>query len=166
MENIKIRAFKEDDIWILHKWINDPEIIQFTNYYRPISEMEQKDWFEAIHKNKNQFVFGIEELSTNKLIGTCGLYDYDSVNSKAELRMKIGDKSQWGKGYGKIALNQLLDFGFQDLNLHRIWLKVLEDNEAAVNLYKKFNFVIEGNLKDDMFIKGHFKNVILMGLIK
>ena len=69
-----LRALKEDDIWILHKWINDPEIIRYTNYYRPISEMEQRRWFNLIPENSNyNSIFGIEVVENNELIGFCGL---------------------------------------------------------------------------------------------
>jgi len=166
MEKIKIRAFKKDDIWILHKWINDPEIIKFTNSFRPIDEFEQNEWFANIHKNKNQFVFGIELIESSKIIGTCGIYEIDNISRKGELRMKIGNKDEWGKGYGKMALTQLLKFGFDDLNLHRIWLKVLEDNKGAIKIYINSGFEIEGKMKDEMFIQGKYKNVLLMGLVK
>lgn len=163
--NVIIRALKETDIWLLHKWINDPEVLQFTNYYRPISEMEQKEWFYSIHKNKDRFIFGIELVENQNLIGTCGLYDVDWINRKSELKIKLCDKEQRGKGYGSEVLCQLLLFGFQDINLYRIWLKVLEDNHAAIKLYEKFGFENEGLLRHEMIIQGRYRNVIIMGLL-
>ncbi len=164
--NIQLREIRESDIWILHKWINDPEIIKFTNNYRPISSMEQKEWINNINYFKNNFVFGIEDINEQKLIGTCGLYDFDTITRKAELRMKIGDKDYRGKGVGTKALSKLLDFGFGDLNLNKIWLKVLVDNKAAINLYKKAGFFMEGELREDMFIKRVYKNVYIMSFLK
>ncbi len=163
---IRLRAFKDSDIWTLHKWINDPEIIKFTNSFRPIDENEQREWFQSIYKNKNQFVFGIEHIETSKLIGTCGLYEFDQISRKAELRMKIGDTTEWGKGYGKLALEELIKFGFNDLNIHRIWLKVFEDNLAAIKIYSNSGFELEGKMKEDVFIQGKYKNVLLMGILK
>lgn len=164
--NIRLREIKENDIWILHKWINDPELIRYTNAYRPISEMEQKEWFANTAYFRNNFVFGIELIDDKKLIGTCGLYDFDSVARKAELRMKIFEDGYRGKGIGTAALQQLLSFGFMDLNLHRIWLRVFSYNHAAVKLYEKGGFVQEGVLRKDMFIKGQYKDVCVMGLMK
>ncbi|KAF5053431.1 Spermidine N(1)-acetyltransferase [anaerobic digester metagenome] len=162
----KIREIREADIWLLHKWINDPEVIQYTYNYRPISEMEQKEWFNNTSYFRNNYVFGIELIADNKLIGTCGLYDPDFVAHKAELKMKIADKGFRGQGLGSEALKQLLAFGFDDLNLNKIWLRVLSDNQPAVNLYKKAGFQYEGLLRNDMFIKGNFHDVILMSLLK
>jgi len=163
---IKIRALKKSDKLFLHKWINDTDIIKHTNSYRPIDEVEQDEWFNSVYKNKQQHVFGIELIESERLIGTCGLYDIDFISHKAELRLKIGDKQEWGKGYGKLATKLLIDFGLKDINLHRIWLKVLDENKAAIKIYKNAGFKVEGLMKNDMYIKGEYKDVILMGFVK
>lgn len=163
---IKIRALKKSDKLFLHKWINDTDIIKHTNSYRPIDEVEQDEWFNSVYKNKQQHVFGIELIESERLIGTCGLYGIDFISHKAELRLKIGDKQEWGKGYGKLATKLLIDFGLKDINLHRIWLKVLDENKAAIKIYKNAGFKVEGLMKNDMYIKGEYKDVILMGFVK
>lgn len=163
---IKIRGFLDKDFQSLNEWINDTEIIQYTNTYRPISEKESREWFENMYKNKNNFVFAISLLENDEIIGTCGLYDYEPISGKAELRMKIGNKDYQSKGLGKIALKMLIDFGFRDLNLQKIWLKVFSDNERAVKLYENAGFVKEGLLTNDIFIKGIYKDVLIMSLIK
>lgn len=164
--NIRIRALKEDDIWMLHKWINDPEVVQYTNNFRPISEMEQIKWFHDTDYFKQNSVFGIECISDKEIIGTCGLYDINSINRKAELRIKIGEKTYRGKGFGGEALAQLLDFGFKDLNLHKIWLKVLTDNKAAVKLYEKMGFINEGILRKDIYIHGIYHDLFVMSILQ
>jgi RimJ/RimL family protein N-acetyltransferase len=164
--NIKIRAIRENDIWVLHQWINDPEVIQYTNAFRPISEMEQKEWFANTKYFKNNYVFGIEDIDDKKLIGTCGLYDPDHIAHKAELRMKIAESNYRGKGLGREALNQLLSFGFRDLNLNKIWLRVLSNNIPALQIYLKAGFQKEGVMRKDMFIRGNYHDVIVMSLLK
>jgi RimJ/RimL family protein N-acetyltransferase len=163
---VRLRHLKESDIWILHHWINDPEIIQYTNAYRPISEMEQKEWFYDTAYFKNNFVFGIEYIAEEKLIGICGLYDFDPVARKAELRLKIGDKRYWRRGLGIASLSLLITYGFQDLNLNKIWLRVLTNNKAAFNLYTKIGFVHEGLLREDMYIKGAYRDLYIMSLLQ
>lgn len=163
---VRLRALKESDIWILHKWINDPDVIRFTNTYRPISEMEQKEWFANTAYFRNNYVFGIELISEKVLIGTCGLYDFDAISRKAELRMKIGESQQRGKGIGTEALLQLLTFGYNDLNLNKIWLRVLADNIAGIKLYEKAGFITEGKLREDIYITANYKDIVVMSLLK
>ena len=162
---IRLREIRLGDMELLHKWINDPEIIQFTNSFRPISEMEQSEWAKNTAYFRNNFVFGIERLEDSILIGTCGLYDIDSISHKAELRMKICVPSERGKGLGKASLDLLLNFGFKDANLRKIWLRVLASNTAAVRLYEKGGFVNEGTMRKDMFIKGKYEDVTVMSLL-
>jgi RimJ/RimL family protein N-acetyltransferase len=164
--NIRLRAIKETDIWTLHKWVNDPEVMKYTYFFHPVSEMEQKEWFSSLPQQKNKVLFGIEIIDGEKLIGTCGLSDINHICRKAELFIKISDKSSWGKGFGKEALEILLDFGFSDLNLRRIWLRVMADNERALKLYKKAGFVIEGIMKEDHYIQGEYKDVILLAYLR
>jgi len=165
-QNINLRALKESDIWILHSWVNDPELVKYTYFFHPVSEMEQKEWFNSLSNKKNQILFGIELKEDHQLIGICGFHDINYVCRKAELFIKISNKGQWGKGYGKEAMEILIDFGFSDLNLHRIWLRVLADNERAIKLYKKTGFVIEGIMKEDHYIQGEYKDIIIMATIR
>lgn len=165
-KNIRLRALRENDIWILHKWVNDPEIVKYTNFFHPISEMEQKEWFSSLPQQKNKSFLGIELINEDKLIGTCGFNEINQISRKAELFIKISDKALWGKGYGIEALEILLDFGFSDLNLRKICLRVMSDNERGIKLYKKAGFVIEGLMKEDYYIQGEYKDVILMAFFR
>lgn len=164
--NIRLRALKDSDSAILYKWVNDPEIVKYTYFYHPVSEMEQKEWFSSLPQQKSKVLFGIEVKEGEKLIGTCGFNDINHICRKAELTIKISDKSMWSKGLGKEALEILMDFGFSDLNLRRISLKVIADNERAVKLYGNAGFIIEGVLKEDHYIQGEYKDIIIMAYIR
>lgn len=162
---IKLRSLTENDSPKLFCWVNDPELIGFTNYFKPVSEIEHKKWFNTIFDKKDQILFGIEDEENKLLIGTCGLYQLDFISRKAELRIKIGEKKYWGTGAGTEAVKLLVKFGFENLNLNRIWLKVIKDNHRAIKSYEKVGFKSEGELVRDMFINNKYKNVILMGLL-
>ena len=63
------------------------------------------------------------------------------------------------------AVRLLLDFGFGELNLHRISLHVFEDNERARSVYRKAGFIEEGLLREAAFIDGRYRSVRVMGLL-
>jgi len=165
-KKVRLRSLRNDDIMVLFEWINDPELIRFTNNYRPISEVEQRAWFHSLYEQENQIVLGIEVRRGKKLIGTCGLYSIEWLNRKAEVRIKIGDKSYWGRGGGREAMELLVEFAFSDLNLRRLWLKVLPTNISALKLYKNVGFEEEGTLRDDLYIQGKYHDLIVMGLLR
>ena len=101
-------------------------------------------------------------MKTKKLIGTCQLHSISAVHRHAELQIRIGDVKQRGHGYGTDAVQLLLKFGFDDLNLHRIFLHVFADNKAAVRTYEKCGFKREGILRHAAHIDGRYVDDVLM----
>lgn len=122
-------------------------------------------WLEnMVYTNKvKQFViYGQED---NKPVGSVFLRDIDHQHDKAEYGIFIGDDSVRGKGYGSEAAALICDYGFQELKLHKIFLRVFGDNEIAIHSYEKAGFVKEALLKDDVKIDSHYRNLVLMAKI-
>ena len=164
--NIKLRPFKDSDIDVLYKWINNRDLMLNNSNYIPISESEHSEWFESILKQKNNYQFIIESVNDNKPIGTCQLSDVNFIHRTAELKIRIGESSYLGKGFGTEAVKALVRFGFIDLNLNRIYLQVFESNARAIKSYKKCNFKIEGTMNEAAYICGEYLNIVIMGLLR
>lgn len=99
-------------------------------------------------------------------IGICGLHGLRDIYHSAELRILIFDKDSIGKGLGTCAVKSLVGYGFERLNLHRIWLGVNADNVGAVKCYSKCGFQEEGRLREDIYYHGKYADVIRMGILK
>ncbi|MDR7071511.1 RimJ/RimL family protein N-acetyltransferase [Fictibacillus barbaricus] len=78
------------------------------------------------------------------------------MNKHAELGIAIGNKRFWGKGYGLAAMRAMLNFGFTELHLNKIWLRVEIDNEKAIKSYKRAGYIEEGILRQDRLRNGKF----------
>jgi RimJ/RimL family protein N-acetyltransferase len=103
---------------------------------------------------------------SRKFIGICGLHGLRDIYHSAELRILIFDKDAIGKGIGTEACRMLVEYGFNRLNLHRIWLGVNADNKLAVNCYKKVGFKQEGRQREAIFYHGKYADVIQMGVLR
>lgn len=115
-------------------------------------------------KNKNKLDLIIETLE--KLpIGSVGLW-FSKKDKFALYGIEIGNKNDWGKGYGTDATKTILNYAFQKLKLHRVELNVYEYNTRAIRLYKKLGFKIEGTRRDRCFYKGKFYNEISMSMLR
>jgi RimJ/RimL family protein N-acetyltransferase len=82
------------------------------------------------------------------------------------LGIVIGEKNQWGKGYGQDAIRTLLTFVFGEMNLNRIYLRVYADHALAINAYRKCGFVEEGRLRQDVYSEGRYHDMLVMGILK
>ena len=167
-DRVRLRALRHDDLAILRSFVNDPEVMRFSNAFRPISEIEQDQWWERILQSRDMVWFGVEELEGKapKLVGTCCLVDIDPIVRQAELRIRIGAKESWGHGLGTGACALLVGYGFDHLNLQRIWLRVFASNPRAIRLYEKLGFATEGRPRRAAFIAGEADDVVLMGLLR
>ena len=161
---IKIKPHKISDTPYRVIWLNNPNVSKFIgdNSDKTTTLKKEKLWFNKYSKDKNKKFFTIYD---NKIpIGFLGLSHIDKTNRNADAFIAIGDDKYRGKGFGKIAMKYLIDYGFIKLGLHKINLKVFEKNIPAVNLYKKLGFVVEGIMKDEAFFSGEYQNLISMAI--
>jgi len=108
----------------------------------------------------------IVEKQLKAAIGITLLVNIDYKNRNAECIIDIGEKEYWGQGYGTEALTLLLNYAFQELNLHRVSLRVFSFNEKAIHLYKKLEFKEEGAGRQSLFRFGKWHDMIHMGILQ
>lgn len=115
------------------------------------------------YKGKNNISYVIIN-GKNEFIGIVELFNISWKNRRGELSIII--KSQMrSKGYGYDAINKILEIAFSEYGMNRIWLRVLETNRKAINLYKKVGFFQEGICRDESLRKGQFINQIQMCIL-
>jgi RimJ/RimL family protein N-acetyltransferase len=105
------------------------------------------------------------ETSDAEFLGGIGLMHIDQRNHSAELGIGIARVEDWGRGFGTEATILMLRHGFEELNLHRIHLRVYEYNARGQRSYTKVGFVEEGRLRQAHFRHGAWHDVVLMGIL-
>ncbi|TFJ91701.1 GNAT family N-acetyltransferase [Lentibacillus salicampi] len=168
-ERIRLRKMssEDEDVSIYHKWRNDIEVMQFTNPSLDVfTYADTENFVKGITESRNSKGYMIEEVRTDKPIGITSLINIDYGNRNAECIIDIGDKDYWSKGFGREAFSLLLDFAFNELNLHKVYLRVFSFNERAIKLYQKLGFYEEGKLKEQLYRDGAWHDVVFMGLLK
>lgn len=166
---VSLREFRRDDIPVIHSWVNDPEILRFLSWgIFPQTQKETERFVEAqmSGEDPSSRVLVISLRKDNTCIGTTGCHNIDWRNRSAELGIVIGKPEYLGKGYGTEATDLLLDFSFNELNLHRVYLHVFDFNRRAVRSYQKCGFVEEGRLRDAFFREGHYHDIMVMGILE
>ncbi|MFC3748197.1 GNAT family N-acetyltransferase [Paenibacillus sp. GCM10012306] len=164
-ELVNLRALNIKDSNQILEWVNNPELKYLIGTTYPVSEIEHEIWFQNKLTDKLNKIFGIQEQSCNVLIGIIGLNNIDFINRNAELYVYIGDEKYWGKRLGSDAIETLVRFAFNELNLHRISLFVFSYNTRAIKAYQKVGFVTEGIMKESLFKSGKYYDKVLMAIL-
>ena len=168
-ERVRLRHVEREDLAQFVEWLNDPEVYQGISIYTPLSMAEEENWFDDMLKNPiEERPLCIEAKKDDgwQMIGNSSFFSVDWRNRSAELGIVIGDKTYWDQGYGTEVMKLLLHHGFATLNLHRIFLRVFEDNPRAIRAYEKAGFVHEGRLRQGEFHEGKFHDVLFMSVLR
>ena len=170
-DTVLLRPLKRSDITNFLKWNNDPEVIQYLAMYLPMTEMAQEKLIEDAASRIQAgtgviFIIEVIEGNSSKPIGPVALNGINPRDHNATFGISIGEKDYWGKGYGTEATRLILDYGFQQLNLHRISSSVLAFNERSIRLHKKVGFKEEGLQREAIFQNGRFHDHVMFGILR
>ena len=133
MSQINLRALKKSDSNLILNWMKNEKLRYLIGTVYPITELEHENWFQNRMLEKDNRMFVID-LDNEKSIGIVGFKNLDWVNRNSELFIYIGDEEYWGKGYGTQALELIIKFAFNNLNLHMLYLEVFSYNKNATKL--------------------------------
>jgi RimJ/RimL family protein N-acetyltransferase len=108
--------------------------------------------------------FAIATVHDDQAIGMVGLRWSALPHRAAELSMWLG-KPYWSRGYGTDALQVLLGYAFDELGLHKVFLRVLVQNPRAIRCYEKCGFTSEGVHRSELHMDGRWHDLLYMGLL-
>ena len=170
-KKVLLRAVKRSDISHFLKWFNAPEVIQYLDMYLPMTEMAEEKWIEDMATRGRagtdvHFTIESTDGETSRPIGTVGLHRISPKDHSALFGIAIGEKECWNKGYGTEATRLILDYGFLQLNLHRIWSGAFAFNERSVKLHMRVGFVEEGRQREANFKNGEFHDMVMFGILR
>lgn len=164
---INLREIKRNDVNEINRWRNDKKLVDFlgTNF-RFINEEVDEKWYEYyLSSRSNNVRLSICDTDSNKILGVIYLLQIDWVNRSCEYAIQLGETSSHGRGIGYLATTKILEHAFYDLNLNRVYLTVLENNERAIRLYKKIGFVEEGKHRKAVFKNGSYIDLTQMSIL-
>ncbi|MEI5908056.1 GNAT family protein [Bacillus spongiae] len=169
LQKVKLRELILEDVEDRYQWCLDKEVTKHLNMpekYPPFSREETKSWIEMCMNKTNGYEQKAILTEEGKHIGWVDLKNIDRLNRHAELGIAIGDKTYWGKGFGLAAMKEMLIWGFTELELNKIWLRVEVDNEKAIKSYIRMGYVEEGILRQDRLREGKFIDRLRMSILK
>lgn len=169
-QKVILRAMTRADLPTFVRWFNDQEVTQFLggNMW-PMSPESEERWFNR-QLEEDALNLSIETIAPDGqagvLIGNISLMHTSERNRHAELGIVIGEKASWSQGYGTDAITTLLRYCFDELNYHKVHLRVYDYNPRGLRCYEKCGFKHEGRLRQQVFRHSAWHDEIVMGVLR
>ena len=139
---------------------NDPNHLWSVRQYQTWQRAEQEN------ESLDQFTFAIITLADNRLVGFIGMGGFQWSHGEAWVGIGLGERDDWGKGYGTDAMQVILLYAFRELNLFRVTLGVFSYNPRAIRSYEKAGFTVEGRVRQIVARDGQRSDEIVMGILR
>ncbi len=148
---------------------SSPEVLRFLNndpVDTPEKAVSMIDWLAQNYHNHTGIDWGITVRGgDNRVIGMCGLYDWDRENRHIDLGYHLLP-AEWGKGYATEASHALITWGFASLDVHRIQADCTAGNDASERVMIKCGFTFEGIRREHFWEHGRFVDNKYYGLLR
>lgn len=167
-DRLDLRTVEEDDIEFLQRGVNHPKIRRYIGVFRtPVNSEQYRETFESIYCDEDGvslLVVPLEGEHGGEPIGSVQLYPINDTRGWANFGIWFLPEV-WGNGYATEASAYLIDYGFQQLRLHRIAAVVDGPNTASRTLCDRLGFVHEGTSREFGFVDGEYVDGERYGLL-
>lgn len=166
-KKVLLRAIEIEDLPLLHKWANDPEIWNMLGgWHFPSNKDYMNKWFEGLKNDPLNQKFAIEAPEIG-IIGTVSLVSIDWKNNNAFTGLQLGDKDIRGKGYGIDTFMAIQRYAFEELHLERLDGTVIEYNDAGYGFITKHcGWKEEGRQRNWYFRNNRYWDRIMVGITR
>ena len=150
------------------RWSTDSELLRLRNGdpARPRTAKYYQDEEARRPVTGSRFAFDIRLLEAGRLIGFTSLWVANWANAEGWVGIFIGERTDWGQGYGTDAMRVLLRYAFAELNLARVSLATFATNTRAIRSYQKAGFSLEGAPREVVQRDGRRSDDAIMGILR
>ena len=162
---IYLRLMTGEDTDLIVNWRNREDVRRNFIYQELFTRESHENWIKTKVETGQVVQMIICDRDTDTPLGSVYIRDIDQTHHKAEYGIFIGEPLARGRGVGTAAARLMLSYCFEELRLHRVYLRALSDNLAAIRSYEKAGFKKEGLLVDDVCINGVFRDIVWMAAV-
>lgn len=168
-ERLILREFNREDFLSIHSYASDPEVSKYLPW-GPNNEEDTQAFLNEIIRYqldnpRYDYEIAVVTKENNKLIGACSIH----ISSPRNREGWIGycyNREYWRKGYASEAANEIIRFGFEDLNLHRIFATCDPNNIGSAKVLEKIGMKREGRLRQHKWRKREWRDSSLYSILE
>jgi [ribosomal protein S5]-alanine N-acetyltransferase len=166
-QQVYLRSLERADLSLMKEWLSDAEVTRllFMGLFPPNLESLVAQW-ERDRNSPEEVTFAACDRKSDEFVGTTGIYRIHWVMRTGEFRVFLGDKRVWNRGLGTECAKLMVVYGFEKLNLNKMWLGVNAENAGGVRAYQKAGFVHEGVLRQEQYRNFRYYDAIRMSLLR
>ena len=162
---IYLRPITYEDTDNIVAWRNSDAVRKNFIYQALFTKEGHENWMRTMVETGKVVQMIFCETEGDRPVGSVFVRDIDRTHNKGEYGIFIGAEGCRGRGLGTAAAKLMIAYAFEELKLHRLFLRALADNKQAIGSYEKAGFVQEAYLKDDVCIDGRYRDVVLMAIL-
>lgn len=163
--SIYLRPITLEDTEYIVDWRNSESVRRRFIYQEPFTRQGHEAWMKDMVETGKAVQFIICDKETDRPLGSVYIRNIDKRHNKAEYGIFIGEESARGRGIGTAVARIMLRHCREKERLHRVYLRVFADNLQAIRSYEKAGFQREALLRDDVYVGGNYRDIVLMGAV-
>lgn len=167
-DRLVMRKMLPRDAADMFEYASRPEVSEYLLWNPHTTQRFTKNYLHFLQSqygSKNFYDWAVTLRSSEKMIGTCGFTSFDLANNSAEVGYVLSS-SYWGQGIAPEALKKVIDFGFRELELHRIYARIMDGNTRSEAVAKKCGMTLEATMRDLLFVKGKYRTIKIYSLLE
>ncbi len=174
-EKVIIRPFEEKDYEIMFEILNEANIKILTGsvssddeaYVTPQPEEREKirQWYMTRNEQNNRLDLAVVSRESDQIIGEVVFNEYNEETGNVNFRVLLSESS-CNKGVGTEAVSMFIQYGMEELDLHKISLEVYSFNPRAERVYQKVGFILEGTKREEFLYNQVYFDIKMYGLLK
>ena len=169
-QRLKLRPFQKSDLESFVAYRSDPEVVRYQGWDAPYPVENAVAFIEEMAQSSpgidgNWYQFAVELQETGVMIGDCAFHTLADDNRQAEIGFTFA-RSHQGVGYATEAVNRLLTYLFEDLELHRVTAVCDVENIASAHLLERVGMRREAHFVDNIWFKGAWGSEYVYALLQ
>jgi len=165
-KRVRLRPLVREDLVYLRKWSRDAEIKGLIGEVASMSKADWEKFLDEVRGDRKRAWFMVIVKENDKVIGEAGLLRMDRAWLTTDVSVIIGEKTEWGKGYGTETIALLLNYAFRHLKFHRVAVGVVGFNERALRFWEKVGFRKEGIQRDGYYYDHKYHDFVMMSILE
>lgn len=162
---VSLRGVEKEDVDRIREWLTDPELLHLLGARPiPIGNVDAEKLPELFRLREGR-VLAITTRD-KMLVGMIAVGNFHEFNRTAQVLVLIGDRGEWGRGYGTDALRMVTKFVFDDLNLNSLEAHIPEFNGRALRAFQKVGYQREGQMRQRLFLRGRYWDVVVASALR